>query len=282
MNVHTEPATRHHGPVSGTTPRYGDWKADTSMCPGNCGSVRRRVLAMLLRLAVGICGGERLAIGGQRLTDSALLASLHERVNRLGVKLHRLWQLANESPFRSSSVSSAPVILLPASLLWSGAEDVETILAHELAHLRRRDHLTIVVQRGLEAVLFTTTPSHGVGRQVDTFREDACDDLDSRQRHRPSRLRDGLLLRVAELRTSTAEKQQQLAVDGEHPSKMRRRIERIVESKSDPGVRCKVDRASPCSPHVAAALAFLVQLPVRSQIASREVATSRRCRRQNP
>ena len=238
------------------------------------------VLAMLLRLVMGICGGRRLAKGGQPLTDSVLLVSLHEQVNRLGVRLHPLVATCERVAVPVVVGVVRPVILLPASLLSGLAPgDIETILAHELAHLRRRDHLTIVVQRGLESVLFYHPIAWWLGRRIDTLREDACDDLV---------LDSGIdrlgyattLLRVAELRTCIVEKRQQLAqlaVDGGHPSKLRRRIERIVESKSDPGVRVRQSRSGLAlfTACVALALAFLLQIPVQSQIASPpEAATS--------
>ena len=234
------------------------------------------VLAMLLRLAMGICGGRRLAKGGQCLTDSGWIARLDEQATCLGVKLQPLVATCERVAVPVVVGVVRPVILLPAALLSGLApEDVETILAHELAHLRRRDHLTIVVQRGLEAVLFYHPIAWWLGRRIDTFREDACDDLV---------LDSGIdrlgyattLLRVAELRTCIVEKRQQLAqlaVDGGHPSKLRRRIERIVESKSDPGVRVRQRRSGLAlfTACVALALAFLVQ----SQIASLpEAATS--------
>jgi beta-lactamase regulating signal transducer with metallopeptidase domain len=277
-----EPATKAPQADAWNNSALQRLKADTRRCaPMIAALYGVGVLAMLLRLAIGICGGRRLATGGQRLTDSALLASLHEQANRLGLRLHPLVATCERVAVPVVVGVVRPVILLPASLLSGLApEDVETILAHELAHLRRRDHLTIVVQRGLEAVLFYHPIAWWLGRRIDAFREDACDDLV---------LDSGIdrldyattLLRVAELRTSTAEKRQQLAqlaVDGGHPSKLRRRIERIVASGPNPGVRVRQSRSGLAliTACVALALAFLVQIPVQSQIASPlESATSK-------
>ncbi len=237
------------------------------------------VLAMVLRLAIGICGGRRLAQSGQRLTESALMASLHDQAARLGVTLETIVATCERVAVPVVVGVFRPVILLPASLLSGLApEDVETILAHELAHLRRRDHLTILVQRGLEAVVFYHPVAWWLGRRIDALREDACDDLviDSgidRLDYATT------LLRVAELRTQAVHKRQllsQLAVDGGHPSKLRRRIERIVASTPDPGIRVRQSRSGLAllTGCVALTLAFLVQIPAQSQIASPPEATN--------
>jgi TonB family protein len=71
-----------------------------------------------------------------------------------------------------------PAILLPASLL-SGfpPQQVELILAHELAHVRRWDYLANLAQVVIETVLFYHPAVHWVSRQVRHAREECCDDL---------------------------------------------------------------------------------------------------------
>jgi len=71
-----------------------------------------------------------------------------------------------------------PAILLPASLL-SGfpPQQVELILAHELAHVRRWDYLANLAQVLIETVLFYHPAVHWVGRHVRHAREECCDDL---------------------------------------------------------------------------------------------------------
>jgi TonB family protein len=71
-----------------------------------------------------------------------------------------------------------PAILLPASLL-SGfpPQQVELILAHELAHIRRWDYLANLFQVAVEIVLFYHPAVHWIGRDVRNAREECCDDL---------------------------------------------------------------------------------------------------------
>ena len=54
-----------------------------------------------------------------------------------------------------------PVVLMPASALTGmGSEQVEAILAHELAHIRRHDYLVNLLQTVVETLLFS--PSRGL------------------------------------------------------------------------------------------------------------------------
>ena len=71
-----------------------------------------------------------------------------------------------------------PVILLPASLL-SGlsVEQVEILLLHELAHIRRYDYVVNWMQSSLEVLFFYHPAFWWISRQVRAEREHCCDDL---------------------------------------------------------------------------------------------------------
>ena len=70
-----------------------------------------------------------------------------------------------------------PMILLPASVI-SGLtpSQLEGIIAHELAHVRRHDYLVNVVQTMIETVLFYHPCVWWVSREVRRDREVCCDD----------------------------------------------------------------------------------------------------------
>jgi len=71
-----------------------------------------------------------------------------------------------------------PAILLPLSLS-SGlsAAQVEMLLLHELAHLRRRDHWINLAQWAIETLLFFHPAVWMISRRVRVERELACDDM---------------------------------------------------------------------------------------------------------
>ncbi len=71
-----------------------------------------------------------------------------------------------------------PVILLPASTLTGlSPEQIEAVLAHELAHIRRHDYLVNLLQRVVETLLFYHPAVWWVSKQIRTERENCCDDL---------------------------------------------------------------------------------------------------------
>ncbi len=71
-----------------------------------------------------------------------------------------------------------PVILLPASALTGlTLRQLEVILAHELAHIRRHDYIFNLLQTITETLLFYHPAVWWVSRQVRIEREHACDDM---------------------------------------------------------------------------------------------------------
>lgn len=71
-----------------------------------------------------------------------------------------------------------PMIVLPVSLMIGlPREQAVAVLSHELAHLRRFDHLIVVFQRLLEALFFFHPAVWCLSRRLDQEREKACDDL---------------------------------------------------------------------------------------------------------
>ncbi|RYD15698.1 MAG: M56 family peptidase [Lysobacteraceae bacterium] len=71
-----------------------------------------------------------------------------------------------------------PVVLLPSAVaLGFPRQQLELILAHELGHLRRYDHLVNLAQAMLETVLFYHPVVHWISRDVRNERELCCDAL---------------------------------------------------------------------------------------------------------
>jgi beta-lactamase regulating signal transducer with metallopeptidase domain len=71
-----------------------------------------------------------------------------------------------------------PVILMPASALSGlGIQQVEALLAHELAHIRRCDYLVNLLQKLVETLLFYHPAVWWIGRRIREEREHCCDDL---------------------------------------------------------------------------------------------------------
>ncbi|WP_027329414.1 M56 family metallopeptidase [Marinimicrobium agarilyticum] len=71
-----------------------------------------------------------------------------------------------------------PVILLPVALLTQMSRDeLEAIVQHELAHIRRNDYLVGLIQSLIKTLYFFNWPVLWISAQIDRERENACDDI---------------------------------------------------------------------------------------------------------
>ena len=71
-----------------------------------------------------------------------------------------------------------PAILVPASALCGlSPREIEAILAHELAHVRRYDYLMNLLQTAAETLLFYHPAAWWLSRRIRIEREHCCDDV---------------------------------------------------------------------------------------------------------
>ncbi|WP_339735239.1 M56 family metallopeptidase [uncultured Gimesia sp.] len=72
----------------------------------------------------------------------------------------------------------SPIILLPASVVTGlTVQEIELILAHELAHVRRHDYLINLAQTVIESLLFYHPGMWWISNQIRQERENCCDDI---------------------------------------------------------------------------------------------------------
>jgi beta-lactamase regulating signal transducer with metallopeptidase domain len=72
---------------------------------------------------------------------------------------------------------AAPVVIVPDSLLLRlTGEELDHIGLHELAHIRRYDDWTNLIQKAIQAIFFFNPLVHWIARKIDFEREVACDD----------------------------------------------------------------------------------------------------------
>jgi GWxTD domain-containing protein len=100
--------------------------------------------------------------------------------------LARRMRLSRPVALLESSLSSVPVvighlrpvILMPVGLLAGlPASQIESILLHELAHIRRYDYLVNMLQTSVEGLLFYHPVVWWISGVIRTEREHCCDDL---------------------------------------------------------------------------------------------------------
>ncbi|GAB2624176.1 M56 family metallopeptidase [Belliella aquatica] len=70
-----------------------------------------------------------------------------------------------------------PVILIPAGLIFQlSPSQIEAIIAHELAHIKRYDYLVNLIQSAMEVIFFFHPAFWYINSIIKTEREHACDD----------------------------------------------------------------------------------------------------------
>jgi len=164
----------------------------TVAAPGTGQSAQERLSAPAVILPVWLAGVALLTLrlgGGwwvaRRLvkqSSTPASSDLKWMATRVAARL----ELSRAVSFLESAVVTVPVtvgwlkpvVLFPVSAL-AGLSPVqlEALLAHELAHVRRHDYVVNLLQSGVEVVLFYHPAVWWISRLVRTEREHCCDDL---------------------------------------------------------------------------------------------------------
>ena len=136
------------------------------------------VLLLSARLLGGWVRARRLSSWGVSPAPDACRAALARLAARLDVRRTiRLFEShVVEVPIAIGWLR--PVVLLPTTAFTGLTLDqLDAILAHELAHIRRHDYAVNLAQSVIETVLFYHPAVWWVSRQVRQEREHCCDDL---------------------------------------------------------------------------------------------------------
>ena len=121
----------------------------------------------------------------QRLRTHGVVAA-GEPLQRLATRLERRLHITRTIALLESRLVDVPtvvgwvkpVVLLPVSALAGLApRQLEAILAHELAHIRRHDYLVNLLQTLVETLLFYHPAVWWLSARIRTERENCCDDL---------------------------------------------------------------------------------------------------------
>jgi beta-lactamase regulating signal transducer with metallopeptidase domain len=136
------------------------------------------VTVLSLRLLTGWCWIQRMRTHG--VTPAC--TSWQDMAARLARRLHvsRSITLLESTLVEVPTVVGwmKPVVLVPASALAGLSPDqLEAILAHELAHIRRHDYLVNLLQTVVETLLFYHPAVWWLSGRIRAERENCCDDL---------------------------------------------------------------------------------------------------------
>jgi beta-lactamase regulating signal transducer with metallopeptidase domain len=136
------------------------------------------VLILSTRLIFGWIGAHRLTQNRSHRAAEHWKHSLDQIAAKL--RLRRSITLLESAAVQVPTVVGwlRPVVLLPAaSLSGLSVQQIEMVLAHELAHVRRHDFIVNLMQSVVETLLFYHPAVWWISRQIRVEREHCCDDL---------------------------------------------------------------------------------------------------------
>lgn len=176
---HVQPAVlrQWNGQLTSTTP--SDWNSElAAIAPWLAPLWIGGVLLFYSRHLAGVLSLDRLRRRGVCCAPE----SWQDKLTRLSARLH----LSRPILLLESSLADTPMVighlrplvLMPVGILTGlPAAQVEAILLHELAHIRRHDYLVNTLQRWIEGLLFYHPATWWISRVIRTERENCCDDV---------------------------------------------------------------------------------------------------------
>lgn len=212
--------------VNQVQPGWASWCVVTYLCG---------VMLMLARLALSVFGVAHWRLMSVSVTDDRLLEMLASQAKALGLRRRPTLATCERLMVPVAAGIFFPTILLPASLA-SGltANEIKTVLLHELSHIKRGDLLVNLLQRFAESILFFHPAVWYVSQKVTVVREHCCDDEVLRRCTREDYA--SAMIRMAERFAGTGEGTFQpvtaIAASGASPTQLKRRVMRILGVKT--------------------------------------------------
>lgn len=136
------------------------------------------ILVLVLKLAGGFLYNQRVKSYNARPLNKSWKNQLNKlcRKTRIKKTVALLESALVKVPMTIGHMK--PAILLPVGMVTGLPRDqVEALLAHELAHILRRDYLVNIMQSVIDILYFYHPGVRWISSQVRTERENCCDDI---------------------------------------------------------------------------------------------------------
>ncbi len=135
--------------------------------------------AQLLKVFISWLGLNRIHRNSDPISTKPILAKrLAALETRLGLRKPIRWLLSKSIDVPMVSGVVRPIVVVPTSMMTGMTpEQIDAILLHELAHVRRHDFLVNLLQMLVETLLFFNPAVWWISKQIRIQREYSCDDL---------------------------------------------------------------------------------------------------------
>jgi beta-lactamase regulating signal transducer with metallopeptidase domain len=220
------------------------------------------VLTLSLRSLGGWWLIQRLRAVANVEAPSAVRASFRRISASLGIRRIVLLRVSSAVTGPVTVGALRALVLLPLSAATSlGPDELEVVLAHELAHVRRADFFWNLVQTLVETLFFFHPAVWWIGSRIRHERELCCDDLALSVCPNPA-VYANALFQLEQQRSRLG--QLAMALDGHQPGQtLRMRIARILGEPV-----AETANRGPFSLAAAAAILVVLLLPVPQVLAS--------------
>jgi beta-lactamase regulating signal transducer with metallopeptidase domain len=222
------------------------------------------VIALSLRSLGGWWLIQRLRRASNIEAPAAVRASFARIATVLGLHRSVMLRVSNAIAGPLTVGALRAMVLLPLSAITSlGPDELEVVLAHELAHVRRADFFWNLVQTLAETLFFFHPAVWWINARIRSERELCCDDLALQVCPNPVAYAEALL-RLEEQRSQHW--RLAMALDGhQSPQTLRRRIARIL---GEPVAQLGISPVRPFSLAAVCAGLFVLLLTVPQLLAS--------------
>lgn len=136
---------------------------------------------------------ERVLLRRGKIVVPELQALANDLAQRLATRQPRIVLAVSDRPMALTLGLSCPTIILSTWMIRRlDCRELEAVLAHELAHIARRDYLVVWLATMLRDAFFYLPTSRTAHRQLQREKELACDDLAVAVTRRPLSLASAL------------------------------------------------------------------------------------------
>ena len=131
----------------------------------------------LLVLAAGLWRLRQLRVAGTPLSPSQWRRHVHEETVAIGLRRHVTVVKTQHPTFAATWGVFRPTVVVPANARDWSAERLRLVLAHEFAHVRRRDWLVHMAAAVFQSVCWFNPLAWLASRELRRLSEQACDDV---------------------------------------------------------------------------------------------------------
>lgn len=135
-------------------------------------------ILFMFRLAANLAAIRNLRQASHPVVDFELEKSFYRLLGKLNLPSDIQFRIGKQGTLPMTFGFLKPIVLIPSALiLHLSPQQLEAILAHELAHVKRNDYLINLIQSSLEVLFFYHPCFWWMSQTIKELRENAADDL---------------------------------------------------------------------------------------------------------